>query len=170
MRGATSTRCLREGYRAGRLPKPPLLMPRCWNKVRYEVMDHLGYFCTESSEHFAEYVPWFIKDGREDLIEEFKIPLDEYPLRCVEQAEGWGTGAGLKAAPGIAVEKSHEFAAEMMNAIVTNTPYTAYANLPNTRPGAAIATWARRSKRRRWWTGRGASPRPSPTSRRNWSR
>jgi alpha-galactosidase len=49
-------------------------MPRCWNKVRYEVMDHLGYFCTESSEHLAEYVPWFIKDGREDLIEEFKHP------------------------------------------------------------------------------------------------
>jgi alpha-galactosidase len=65
-------------------------MPRCWNKVRYEVMDHLGYFCTESSEHLAEYVPWFIKDGREDLIEEFKIPLDEYPLRCVEQAEPAG--------------------------------------------------------------------------------
>jgi alpha-galactosidase len=120
MTGATSIRCLREGYRAGRLPKPPLLMPRCWNKVRYEVMDHLGYFCTESSEHFAEYVPWFIKDGREDLIEEFRIPLDEYPLRCVEQAEGWAEQAkGLKAAAGIEVKKSHEFAAEMMNAIVT---------------------------------------------------
>ncbi len=124
---------LRDGYRAGRLPKPPLLMPRCWNKVRYEVMDHLGYFCTESSEHFAEYVPWFIKDGREDLIEDFKIPLDEYPLRCVEQADGWKEQAqALKAASGIEVEKSHEFAAEMMNAIVTDTPYTAYANLPNT--------------------------------------
>jgi len=138
---------LRDGYRAGRLPKPALLMPRCWNKVRYEVMDHLGYFCTESSEHFAEYVPWFIKDGREDLIEDFKIPLDEYPLRCVEQAEGWAEQAKtLKAASGIEVEKSHEFAAEMMNAIVTDTPYTAYANLPNTGQvpqlpmGAAVET------------------------------
>jgi alpha-galactosidase len=68
-------------------------MPRCWNRVRYEVMDHLGYFCTESSEHLAEYVPWFVKDGREDLIEQFAIPLDEYPMRCVEQAEGWAAQA-----------------------------------------------------------------------------
>ncbi len=70
---------LRNGYRAGRLPKPPLLMPRCANKVRYEVMEHLGYFCTESSEHLAEYVPWFIKSHRPDLIGQFSIPLDEYP-------------------------------------------------------------------------------------------
>ena len=73
-----------QGYASGRFPKPPpLLMPRCPNKVRYEVMDHLGYFCTESSEHFAEYVPWFIKDGRQDLIAQFSIPLDEYPTRAV---------------------------------------------------------------------------------------
>ena len=66
-------------------------MPRCANKVRYEVMDHLGYFCTESSEHLAEYVPWFIKDGRDDLIEQFSIPLDEYPTRCEEQIADWHT-------------------------------------------------------------------------------
>jgi alpha-galactosidase len=148
--GASGPRPLPDAARGlprGRLPKPPLLMPRCWNKVRYEVMDHLGYFCTESSEHFAEYVPWFIKDGRDDLIEDFNIPLDEYPLRCVEQAAGWkAQAAALKAAPGIEVEKSHEFAAEMMNAIVTDTPYTAYANLPNSGQvpqlpmGAAVET------------------------------
>ena len=123
---------LRDGYRSGRLPKPPLLMPRCANKVRYEVMDHLGYFCTESSEHLAEYVPWFIKEGREDLIEEFSVPLDEYPLRCVEQQAGWAEAARhLENQSEIAVEKSHEFAAEIMNAMVTNTPYVIYGNLPN---------------------------------------
>ena len=53
-----------------------------WNRVRYEVMRRLGYFVTESSEHFAEYVPWFIKPGREDLLKTFTIPLDEYPGRC----------------------------------------------------------------------------------------
>lgn len=131
-RGRDLYPALREGYRAGRLPKPPLLMPRCWNRVRYEVMDHLGHFCTESSEHLAEYVPWFIKDGRDDLIDAFRIPLDEYPMRCVEQAESWAEQArALKAAAGIEVPKSHEFAAEMMNAVVTDTPYVAYANLPN---------------------------------------
>lgn len=123
---------LREGYRAGRLPKPPLLMPRCPNKVRYEVMEHLGYFCTESSEHLAEYVPWFIKRGREDLIEDFGIPLDEYPRRCEEQMAEWAAQAeALREAGSAPVEKSHEFAAEMMNAIVTDSPVTVYANLPN---------------------------------------
>ena len=123
---------LRAGYAAGRLPKAPLLMPRCPNGVRYEVMAHLGYFCTESSEHLAEYVPWFIKDGRPDLIEHFGIPLDEYPKRCEEQMAGWAEQAqALKGAEGITVCKSHEFAAEIMNAQVTNTPYVIYGNLPN---------------------------------------
>ena len=123
---------LREGYRAGRLPKPPLLMPRCPNHVRYEVMDHFGYFCTESSEHLAEYVPWFIKSARPDLIERFGIPLDEYPMRCEEQAAGWAEQAArLEGEAVVEVAKSHEFAAEMMNAVVTDTPHVAYGNLPN---------------------------------------
>ncbi|MEO0389855.1 MAG: alpha-glucosidase/alpha-galactosidase [Pseudomonadota bacterium] len=133
---------LRQGYRSGALPKPPLLMPRCENRVRYEVMDHLGYFCTESSEHLAEYVPWFIKDGRADLIRDFAIPLDEYPQRCIEQAAEW---QDLDPAT-VEICKSHEFAAEIMNAEVTNTPYVAYGNLPNTGQipqlplGAAVET------------------------------
>lgn len=123
---------LRAGYRSGRLPKTPVQRPHCTNKVRYEVMDHLGYFCTESSEHLAEYVPWFIKDGREDIIADMGIPLDEYPARCEIQMTEWAAQAqSLKAAAAIEVGKSHEFAAEMMNAIVTDTPYVAYANLPN---------------------------------------
>ncbi|BDW86973.1 MULTISPECIES: alpha-glucosidase/alpha-galactosidase [Roseicyclus] len=123
---------LRDGYRTGRLPKTPIQRPHCTNKVRYEVMEHLGYFCTESSEHLAEYVPWFIKDGREDIIADMGIPLDEYPARCEIQMAEWAAQAkALKAAAGIEVRKSHEFAAEMMNAIVTDTPYVAYANLPN---------------------------------------
>ncbi|WP_171169588.1 alpha-glucosidase/alpha-galactosidase [Ruegeria sp. HKCCA0370] len=138
---------LRQGYQTGKFPKAPLLMPRCPNKVRYEVMDHLGYFCTESSEHLAEYVPWFIKDGRQDLIEEFSIPLDEYPTRCVEQVEMWKEQAKtLTDGRNIDVTRSHEFAADLMNAIVTNTPYMAYGNLPNTGQipqlpmGAAVET------------------------------
>jgi alpha-galactosidase len=45
-----------------------------WNRVRFEMFQRLGYFMTESSEHFAEYVPWFIKRDRPDLIEKFNIP------------------------------------------------------------------------------------------------
>lgn len=123
---------LRDGYRAGRLPKPPLLMPRCPNSVRYEVMEQLGWFCTESSEHLAEYVPWFIKRGREDLIERFGIPLDEYPKRCEEQIAGWAAQAeAYRTAETVPLEKSHEFAAEIINAMVTDAPLTIYANLPN---------------------------------------
>lgn len=60
-----------------------------WNRVRYEMFRELGYFPTESSEHFAEYVPWFIKNGREDLLEKYSIPLDEYPGRCQIFEKAW---------------------------------------------------------------------------------
>ena len=80
---------LLRGYREGRSPKPNHHNARCPNKVRYEMLTRLGYFVTESSEHFAEYTPYFIKEGREDIIEKFGIPLDEYPKRCVEQIAKW---------------------------------------------------------------------------------
>ena len=60
-----------------------------WNRVRYEIFNRLGYFVTESSEHFAEYVPWFIKRDRPDLLEKFNIPLDEYIYRCEAQIKAW---------------------------------------------------------------------------------
>ena len=60
-----------------------------WNRTRYEMFKRLGYFVTESSEHFAEYVPWFIKRDRPDLLEEFNVPLDEYLRRCEVQITGW---------------------------------------------------------------------------------
>jgi alpha-galactosidase len=60
-----------------------------WNRTRYELFKRFGYFVTESSEHLSEYVPWFIKRDRPDLIEEFNIPLDEYIARCQAQIAGW---------------------------------------------------------------------------------
>ncbi|MBN3761644.1 alpha-glucosidase/alpha-galactosidase [Burkholderia sp. Ac-20365] len=59
------------------------------NRVRYEMLHRLGYFPTESSEHFSEYVPWFIKRGREDLLDRFNIPLDEYLGRCQVYEASW---------------------------------------------------------------------------------
>ena len=52
--------------------------------VRYELMKRFGYYVTESSEHNAEYTPYFIKDKYPELIERFNIPLDEYPRRCIK--------------------------------------------------------------------------------------
>jgi len=123
---------LREGYRAGRIPLESSWNPRCPNLVRYEAMMHLGYFVTESSEHFAEYVPWFIKQGRPDLIAQFRIPLDEYPLRCEEQIARWAAQAeSYRTAERIEVAQSHEYAATIMNAVVTGEPAVIYGNLAN---------------------------------------
>lgn len=123
---------LREGYRAGRIPKTPLVRPHCENKVRYEVMMQFGHFVTESSEHFAEYVPWFIKNGRPDLIETFGIPLDEYPSRCEIQMAEWAEQAVAYAkAERIVVKPTHEYAATIMNSVLTGTPSVIYGNLPN---------------------------------------
>ena len=65
-----------------------------WNRVRYEMFTRLGYFVTESSEHLAEYVPWFIKRDRPDLIERFNVPLDEYIRRCEAQIAMWDAMQG----------------------------------------------------------------------------
>lgn len=57
--------------------------------VRYEYIKYLGYYCTESSEHNAEYNPWYIKNRYPELIDRYNIPLDEYPRRCVNLIAGW---------------------------------------------------------------------------------
>jgi alpha-galactosidase len=62
-----------------------------WEVPRFTLMRDFGYFVTESSEHLSEYVPWFIKDGRPDLIDRYNIPLDEYPARCVDQIADWSS-------------------------------------------------------------------------------
>jgi alpha-galactosidase len=123
---------LLKGYREGRFPKPSHWNPRCPNKVRYEMLTRLGYFVTESSEHFAEYTPYFIKDGRDDLIEKFGIPLDEYPKRCVEQIARWKAEAEtLKNSDTIEIKESHEYASEIMNSVWTGQPSVIYGNVRN---------------------------------------
>lgn len=120
------------GYEEGRFPKAPILHHRCPNNVRYEMMKRVGYFVTESSEHFSEYVPYFIKEGREDLIEKFGIPLDEYPKRCVEQIADWKEQAEtFKKADKIEVAESVEYASSIMNSIVTGEPSVIYGNVRN---------------------------------------
>jgi alpha-galactosidase len=123
---------LLQGYEEGRYPKPSHWNPRCPNKVRYEMLKRLGYFVTESSEHFAEYTPYFIKEGREDLIEKFGIPLDEYPKRCIEQIARWKKdSADLKSAEKIVVSESHEYASSIVNSIWTGEPSVIYGNQRN---------------------------------------
>jgi alpha-galactosidase len=103
------------------------------NRVRYEMMQRLGYFVTESSEHFSEYVPWFIKRDRPDLIERFSIPLDEYITRCENQIAGW---EGLRAyledpANTIEHERSHEYGSLIIHSMETGMPRVIYGNVMN---------------------------------------
>ena len=122
---------LMAAYASGKAPKPGW-NPRCPNRVRYEMLTRLGYFVTESSEHFAEYTPWFIKRDRPDLIERFGIPLDEYPKRCVEQIARWqGDAERLKTATTLDLKSSREYASSIVNSVVTGEPSVIYGNIGN---------------------------------------
>lgn len=101
--------------------------------TRFEYIKYLGYYCTESSEHNAEYNPFFIKSRYPELIEKYNIPLDEYPRRCVNQIEGWKKQKEeLMAGGKITHERSREYASHIMEAMVTNKPYKIGGNVLNT--------------------------------------
>lgn len=101
--------------------------------VRYEIMKRFGYYVTESSEHNAEYVPYFIKNQYPELIERFNIPLDEYPRRCVAQIKGWNKMRdSLVDNTKIEHTRSREYASYMMEAMVLDKPYKIGGNVMNT--------------------------------------
>lgn len=122
-RGRDLTPEIRRVIDEGRVPD--------YNRVRYDAFRRLGYFPTESSEHFAEYVPWYLKRGRDDLTERYNIPLDEYPGRCQVYEVAWDfiereleqpgrhrpgelraaiEDAGIRVMPGTVEHTVHEFA------------------------------------------------------------
>ena len=101
--------------------------------VRFEYIKHLGYYCTESSEHNAEYNPLFIKSRYPEMIEKYNIPLDEYPRRCVEQIKGWEKEREDILKDGkVTHERSKEYASYIMEAVVTGNPYKIGGNVLNT--------------------------------------
>ena len=104
-----------------------------WNRVRYDMFDRLGYFVTESSEHLSEYVPWFIKQNRPDLIERYNIPLDEYLTRCENQIAEWETmRVQLEAGDSvIEFQRSVEYGSLIIHSLETGVPRTIYGNVPN---------------------------------------
>jgi len=101
--------------------------------VRLEMMRHFGYYITESSEHTAEYVPYWIKRQYPELVKEFDIPLDEYPRRCIRQIERWKQrSVELVENPSLTHERTHEYGSYIMEAMETDVPYRIGGNVLNT--------------------------------------
>jgi len=102
--------------------------------VRYEIFRRTGYFVTESSEHFSEYVPWFIKHDRPDLIEQYEIPLDEYIRRCEDQLAAWEAERVTLESGQLNEERykrSHEYGSLIIHSMETGTPRVIYGNVAN---------------------------------------
>jgi alpha-galactosidase len=100
--------------------------------VRYEIMRRFGCYVTESSEHNAEYNPWFLKARYPELVERFNIPLDEYPRRCVRQRQEWASmRAGLVENRSLTHERTEEYAASIMDAMETDKPFKIAGNVRN---------------------------------------
>ena len=103
------------------------------NHVRYEVLRRTGYFVTESSEHFSEYVPWFIKSSQPDLLEQYEIPIDEYITRCELQIAEWEADkAALERGElNESYERSQEYGSLIIHSLETGTPRVVYGNVAN---------------------------------------
>ncbi len=101
--------------------------------VRYDMFRRMGYFVTESSEHFSEYTPWYIKKSRPDLIEKYEIPLDEYPVRCEDQIAEWEElrAAYERGELEIEHERSQEYGSLIIHSMETGQPRVVYGNVPN---------------------------------------
>ena len=101
-------------------------------KVRYEILKRFGYFVTESSEHFAEYVPWFIKQNRQDVIDKYKIPINEYIDRCEINNKVWEDRENnMTSINSESLKRSNEYASFIMDAITNNNDVTINANIMN---------------------------------------
>ncbi len=104
------------------------------NKIRLDYIRNFGYYCTESSEHNAEYNMFYIKSKYPELIERYNIPLDEYPRRCIDQAATWKKEYEEMMKTGVKEHtRSHEYASRIMEAIVTGVPYQIGGNVLNTQ-------------------------------------
>src|SRR5690606_23064722 len=104
-----------------------------YDMVRFELMDKFGYYVTESSEHNAEYHPYFIKSKYPELIDRFNITLDEYPRRCIAQIEDWQRKRDeIMASASLGHERTHEYASYIFDAIENDRPFKIGGNVMNT--------------------------------------
>ena len=101
--------------------------------VRFDYIDKLGYYCTESSEHNAEYNCFYLKERYPELVDRFNIPLDEYPRRCIRQIDEWTElSRKLLSDTELSHTRTHEYASYIMEAMVTDSPIRIGGNVLNT--------------------------------------
>ena len=124
---------IRQVGQEGEFPKRPHGTGPISDAVRYEMFKRLGYFVTESSEHFSEYTPYFIKQDRPELIEEFEIPLDEYINRCELQIAAWESFRDYLEDEKTTVEheRSGEYGSRIIHSMETGKPRVVYGNVMN---------------------------------------
>jgi alpha-galactosidase len=105
----------------------------CGNTVRYEILKRTGYFVTESSEHFAEYTPWFIKQAQPELLEQYEVPLDEYIDRCEKQIARWHADRAALERGDFEINPalSNEYGAQIIHSMETGQPSVIYGNVEN---------------------------------------
>ena len=100
--------------------------------VRFEMMRHFGYYITESSEHNAEYSPYWIKAKYPQLVDQFNSPLDEYPRRCRNQIANWATMRdNILGDKALTHERTHEYGSFIIEAMETDVPYRIGGNVRN---------------------------------------
>lgn len=101
--------------------------------VRFEILDKFGFYVTESSEHNAEYHPYFIKNLYPELIDDYNIPLDEYPRRCIKQIEEWSQMRDdIVNDQNLTHQRSNEYGSYIIEAMETNKPFKIGGNVLNT--------------------------------------
>jgi alpha-galactosidase len=104
--------------------------PELQRRVRFALYKRFGYFQTESSEHAAEYVPWFMRHDGE--LDRYRIPVDEYIRRSEENlVEFERVKAAIEAGETLPIERSVEYAATIIHSMVTGTPSVIYGNVRN---------------------------------------
>jgi alpha-galactosidase len=99
-------------------------------RVRIELYRRLGFFPTESSEHSAEYVPWFM--SHDDQIERYRIPVDEYIRRSLENLDEYEqTRKALADGAPIPIEGEGELAPRYIHSFITGERRLEYGNVRN---------------------------------------
>lgn len=104
--------------------------PELKRRVRMELFTRLGYYPTESSEHNAEYLPWFMRNDA--LVERYRLKIGDYIERSEQNmVEYQETKAGLASGADFPLKRSLEYASLIVHAMVTGRPQVIYGNVQN---------------------------------------